>query len=375
MPDHGLFSLTRVPPLFRRRRADERGAAADGASTGNGAAGGLARLAAERRRELLDAISRFLLDNDLEVNPANLTLAWQAFSGASPSLFRRIAGRSSSGERVTQQWLNELSAGPDGRLGYSDLRVLFDEFDRGVRQFTTTATAARTATSEYHSDLDRHVMQLEDTGRAEEVASRLAALARAMAERTRRAELELQARENEAKSLRRRLGRAMRDAERDHLTGLPNRRAFEAEFERQHAEAAAGHEALSLAFCDIDHFKQINDAHGHDAGDRVLKLIAQVLARSSNDNCHVSRHGGEEFVLLFRGLTPAEAKARLDGAREDLAARRLLNRDTGEPFGQVTFSAGVTDVFAHTDPREALKAADDALYRAKQAGRNQVLVA
>jgi diguanylate cyclase len=103
-------------------------------------------------------------------------------------------------------------------------------------------------------------------------------------------------------------------------------------------------------------------------------MIAQVLAKSSNDNCHVSRHGGEEFVLLFRGLTPSEAKARLDAAREDLAARRLRNRETDEPFGQITFSAGVASVVAHPDPREALKAADEALYRAKQSGRNQVLV-
>jgi diguanylate cyclase len=100
-----------------------------------------------------------------------------------------------------------------------------------------------------------------------------------------------------------------------------------------------------------------------------------VLAKSSNDNCHVSRHGGEEFVLLFRGLTPSEAKARLDAAREELGGRRLHNRDTNQPFGQITFSAGIANVFAHPDPREALKAADEALFRAKQNGRNQVLVA
>jgi diguanylate cyclase len=178
-----------------------------------------------------------------------------------------------------------------------------------------------------------------------------------------------------ARSVRRGLGRGVRGPERDHLTGLPNRRAFEAELERQHAQAAAAREPLSLAFCDVDHFKHINDAHGHEAGDRVLQLIAQVLAKRSNDNCHVSRHGGEEFVLLFRGLTPVEAKARLDAAREDLAGRSLLNRDTRQPFGRVTFSAGVASVTAHPDPRQALKAADEALYRAKQEGRNRVLVA
>jgi len=375
MAERGPLSLTHISPLLRRIRAGARTRSHDTAPAGSQQSAGLARFTGDHRRELLTAISDFLLDNDLAVNPANLASAWQAFSGASPSLCRRIAGRSDRGETITQAWLDEVTAECSAGPGHDDLRHMFDELDKGVRQFTRCTTAARSATSEYHSDLDRHVLQLEDTSQAEEVASRLTSLARAMAERTRRAEQELQAREHEAKSLRRRLGKAMREAERDHLTGLPNRRAFEIELERQHAEAAAERAPLSLAFCDVDHFKLINDAHGHEAGDRVLKLIAQVLAKSSNDNCHVSRHGGEEFVLLFRGLTPSEAKDRLDAAREDLAARRLLNRDTREPFGQITFSAGIASVFAHPNPRDALKAADDALYRAKQAGRNRVLVA
>src|SRR3546814_2782479 len=91
-------------------------------------------------------------------------------------------------------------------------------------------------------------------------------------------------------------------------------------------------------FCDIDEFKKVNDLHGHEAGDRVIKAIADTLARISNDQCHVARHGGEEFVMLFRGLTPTEAAAKLDDAREALADRRLINRQTDQPFGQITFS-------------------------------------
>src|SRR5690606_907904 len=113
-----------------------------------------------------------------------------------------------------------------------------------------------------------------------DMVQRLASLAEEMAERTRVAEADLKNSEQEAKALRRRLDKARREADRDHLTGLPNRRAFEAEFERQHAEASASHEPLCVAFCDIDHFKRVNDRHGHDAGDRVLKLIAQTLAKS-----------------------------------------------------------------------------------------------
>lgn len=80
-------------------------------------------------------------------------------------------------------------------------------------------------------------------------------------------------------------------------------------------------------------------------------------------------------AMLFRGLPPSEAAARLDEAREQLAGRRLINRKTDEPFGQITFSGGVADVFGYNNARDALKAADDALYRAKESGRNRIELA
>lgn len=161
----------------------------------------------------------------------------------------------------------------------------------------------------------------------------------------------------------------------DHLTGLPNRRAFEQRFEIEYREARAQGQTLSVAFCDVDRFKNINDAHGHDAGDRVLRLVAENLARVSNDRCHVARHGGEEFVLLFRDRPLTDAVECLDRLRYDLASRRLVNRATDEPIGQVTFSCGIADVFGFPDRRTALRAADGALYRAKQEGRNRVVIA
>lgn len=127
---------------------------------------------------------------------------------------------------------------------------------------------------------------------------------------------------------------------------------------------------MCVAICDIDHFKRVNDTHGHEAGDRVIRAVAQTLAKISNDTCHVARHGGEEFVILFRGKALDEAWQTLDQAREAMSERRLVNRATDVPFGRITFSGGIADVFAHATPREALKAADDALYAAKASGRN-----
>src|SRR3546814_18736405 len=106
----------------------------------------------------------------------------------------------------------------------------------------------------------------------------------------------------------------------------------------QHDALPICFDPLALAFCDIYHFKRINDTHGHDAGDRVIRLIAEMLATISDDNCHVARHGGEEFVMLFRGVSLSEAHKKLDGWRAQIADRPLRSRKTDEPFGQLTFS-------------------------------------
>ncbi|WOF44612.1 GGDEF domain-containing protein [Sphingopyxis indica] len=327
------------------------------------------------RADLIEAIGRFLLDNDLDVSPANLVIAHGAFSGSNPRLARQVAARAVTHGGVTQQWIDEICGEEADPKGQADLDRLMAKLETNLEAFQTRSKAAHQMTRDYGSELEEHLTDLEQLQKTGQIVSNLADLAKAMLERTRKAEDEMRKSEDEAKSLRRNLARAKRDAEVDYLTGLPNRRAFEALFERHYREGKETPFALSVAFCDIDNFKAINDIHGHDAGDRVLKVIADTLAQISNDNCHVARHGGEEFVMLFRGLTPREVAKKLDDARERLADRRLINRKTDQPFGVITFSGGVADVFGYPEPRAALKAADEALFRAKQAGRNRIEIA
>lgn len=329
----------------------------------------------EARRQLLEEISEFLLRHDLAVTPSNLLIAHGAFSGANPGLARQIAARIQGGETVTQQWLDEASANDDKEGDHDGIKLLMARLESTLESFSRSTRAARTATASYGDELEQQVAdlgQVEDTG---QIITSLAELAQVMLERTRRVESEMRSSEEEAKSLRAKLAKAKRDAEVDHLTGLPNRRAFEALLDRHYREAQAAIEPLSVAFCDIDHFKRVNDTHGHDTGDRVIQMIAEALAVISNDQCHVARHGGEEFVMLFRGLAPSAARAKLDAVREKMADKNLVNRKTDTPIGAITFSGGVADVFAYADARAALKAADEALYAAKESGRNRIEMA
>lgn len=337
--------------------------------------GGPRHMAREARYELAASITSFLVDNDLDVSPTNLLLAHGAFSGRNPRLARQILAQAQTAEGISQKWLNELDHQESGQPDRVELDRLMTRLETNIEAFQANTKEARTVTSDYGIELEQHVTDLEQLEKTGRIVSSLADLAKVMLDRTRQAEDDMRKSEDEAKALRRSLERAKRDAELDYLTGLPNRRAFELLLDRHHKEARAALEPLSVAFCDIDEFKKVNDLHGHEAGDRVIKAIADTLARISNDHCHVARHGGEEFVMLFRGLTPTEAAAKLDDAREALADRRLINRKTDEPFGQITFSGGVADVFGYGDTRAALKAADEALYKAKAAGRNCIRIA
>ena len=337
--------------------------------------GGPRDRARSARYELAASITSFLVDNDLDVSPANLLLAHGAFSGGNPRLARQIVAQAQTPQGITQQWLNDLDQQEAGQPDRVELDRLMTRLETNIEAFHANTKEARSATSDYGTELEQHVVDLEQLQKTGRIVSSLADLAKVMLDRTRKAEDDMRKSEDEAKALRRSLDRAKRDAELDYLTGLPNRRAFEILLERHYKEARAAVEPLSIAFCDIDEFKKVNDLHGHEAGDRVIKAIADTLARISNDHCHVARHGGEEFVMLFRGLTPTQAAEKLDDAREALADRRLINRKTDEPFGQITFSGGVADVFGYGDTRAALKAADDALYRAKAGGRNCIRIA
>ena len=157
---------------------------------------------------------------------------------------------------------------------------------------------------------------------------------------------------------------------RDPLTGLPNRRLFDEALPRELTRCLRARQPLTLAMIDVDHFKQVNDHHGHDAGDRVLRAVAQVLAGSIRADDMACRYGGDEFICLMPGLPVQEAVSRFELARQRVAA--LAGQD-GLPDQPITLSIGLAGApDAGTDIATLTQAADAALYRAKDQGRNRL---
>ncbi|MFS0699550.1 diguanylate cyclase [Cellulomonas sp. 179-A 4D5 NHS] len=158
-------------------------------------------------------------------------------------------------------------------------------------------------------------------------------------------------------------------ATRDALTGLHNRRAFEQHLAQSAAAARENGAHLSVALLDLDHFKAVNDSHGHAAGDRVLVAVAKALTESAWPGELVARIGGEELALLLPGVTGRDAARRADEARSQCARTAVPVRD-GEI--RVTVSAGVAALAPDQTVDDLLRAADDALYAAKAQGRDRV---
>ncbi|WP_245647589.1 GGDEF domain-containing protein [Novosphingobium lentum] len=377
-----LTGMTVHDPMLSRRRNGfwpwfGRSANADEAPPGDDVADGSSGsgsvplgVAPDR---LIGAIGAFLAQHDLETTAYTLTVAHDCLTGECPRLMRLIEERATKGLPVTIAWLEHAAREAGHNREAERLTALMARLEDSIEEFGKTATTARSATLDYNSALSQHVDDLEQVSKAGTVITELATLARAMLDRTRSIEGELARSEKRAQTLQKNLTEARRMADHDHLTGLPNRRAFDKLLDEQYRDARAANEPLCVAFCDVDRFKLINDTHGHPAGDRVLKAVAEMLARISGDQCHVARHGGEEFAVLFRATSIGDAFERLEGAREDIANRRLVNRANDSPFGQITFSAGLAEVLSYSDKREALKAADDALLRAKAQGRNRIV--
>jgi diguanylate cyclase (GGDEF)-like protein len=166
-------------------------------------------------------------------------------------------------------------------------------------------------------------------------------------------------------------------SQQDALTGIANRRAFDYRLELHFADAARRKEPLSLVLCDVDHFKAYNDRYGHPAGDECLRQVGGALARNCKRTTDfAARYGGEEFALILPNTPSAGASTVIESVRRDIAALAIAH-ETSQTSNLVTFSAGIAtyDPQRDTTPQKLVERSDEALYRAKQLGRNRAVCA
>ncbi|MEQ9317496.1 MAG: GGDEF domain-containing protein [Henriciella sp.] len=195
-----------------------------------------------------------------------------------------------------------------------------------------------------------------------------------MAERSRSLQAGLKASQTQIAKLSVELDDVRKQSSRDPLTGVANRRAFNAHLEQSIASAAKSGESLCLVMADIDHFKEVNDTFGHPVGDDVLKVFANMIRKNVKGRDLVARYGGEEFAIILPKTPPHAALKLIDGIREQFATKRLMMRQSREKIGQITASFGIAAFETGLTSTDLIEKADVQLYRAKRSGRNQVCI-
>lgn len=216
-----------------------------------------------------------------------------------------------------------------------------------------------------------HWQEAVDTGAAADPVRRAAIEADTRAMRSAVAALHARmlATRSEVDRLKQELDRAREEALRDSLTGLANRRAFDLQL----AACLVSHDPPAcLLLGDIDHFKRVNDTYGHLFGDQVLKAVAQGVSACLGPAQVAARVGGEEFAILLPGASLPQAQALAERVRATVAGSRIRRRGEGEAVGQVTISLGVAAQRRGETGERWFERADQALYAAKNAGRNRV---
>lgn len=179
----------------------------------------------------------------------------------------------------------------------------------------------------------------------------------------------------EVEQLRQELSVAREQAMRDALTGLANRRAFDKTFFDLVSAAAAESHPLSVVVIDIDHFKRVNDRHGHVLGDRVLCAVAGVLKSTVKGKDFAARYGGEEFVVVLPDTPLGGGQTVAEEIRKAVSKGRIRRQDSESPVGQVTVSAGVACLQREETAEALFGRADSAMYESKRTGRNKVTLA
>jgi len=332
----------------------------------------------ERNRagEYLRLALTYIAKYNLPANPVNYTVWYEYVAGKNMKLKKAIDASLDAAKPI--------SAG--------NVEILYQKYvadgDRIVisRLLTKIALMLKDITGhvlETEGDLAGHgknlgeladqISKAHDYNEIKDVVDQMIVETKELVDSGKRLQKRMKISSEDLKQLQQDLEKSQQEAQTDVLTSLLNKRGFEKRFELERIRAKQNEIPFSLIMVDIDHFKKVNDSFGHLVGDSLLKSIANLLKSHLRKNDIASRYGGEEFLILLPETGIQGAKAAAQKIRDTLATKEWKLKETGKPMGKITVSMGIA-LYKLNEPEEALiKRVDDALYLAKNRGRDQIV--
>jgi diguanylate cyclase len=316
-------------------------------------------------------------EREVPANPNNFTVWYNYFSGAFPDLKHALDILLDSDLEFTESqnaaFYRKFCASPYEAI---PAPLIAEKMEVELTAVLATLERAGQNVADYGKTLETASGQLNGEQGGEDLKqliNRVLTQTRAMAEQSRDVEHRLNESSAQISQLREQLEIARSEAMTDALTGLANRKLFDATLRQTAMEAMETGQRMCMLLFDIDHFKKFNDSFGHHIGDQVLKLLASVLRESVKGQDVAVRYGGEEFAVILPNTELKGALTVAENIRRRIIGKELIDRKSGDRLGRITVSAGAAEFTPGEPLRELVERTDRALYAAKNSGRNRVV--
>jgi diguanylate cyclase len=328
----------------------------------------------QRSAELLRLTLSHMGRHAAAFNPLTFTLWYEYVAGINPRLAEAVDAWLARGQAIDDDavlQICEQHVFPPDLHAVDRLRIEMLKLMSGVAH-TARQTSHRAGTfGEQLSGLTQ-ALTTSDTGLIGSQLHEVLAGTSEMKQSIDTLQSKVASSQEEIDRLRADLERARGEALMDPLTGILNRKGFDLRLQELLAQPGSPGTPHCVAMLDIDHFKKVNDTHGHLMGDQVLQAVGEILRRSVSQPAIAARYGGEEFAILLPRSTLAQSAQVAELVRARTKALKIRNRSTQEVLVTVTLSGGLASMAPGDDAQSLLARADAALYASKNSGRDRV---
>ncbi len=328
---------------------------------------------ASESRELLKQSIAFIGNHQLSANPMNYTVCYEYLLGTRPLLKQAIDQAISDNTSLTDLMMGHWFETFLSEYDLGSLRQTQADLIEVINALVESTTQAEENVSQFGQTLSRSEKELVAPNLTlESIVAHLMASTKSTKVSMELMSQQIQESRQEIRALKTRLEKVTEEALTDPLTGLVNRKGLHKAIEAAVSPIAEAKSYPSLLMIDIDHFKKINDTHGHLLGDKVIKIVSETITRQIKGKDTAARYGGEEFCVLLPETKLQDATKVAENIRLTVENTRIKRASDQQEIARVTISIGVA-LYEPEEPIEVLfERADSALYRSKNEGRNRV---
>lgn len=324
--------------------------------------------------EYLRLVLSFLSKHKVPPSPINYLIGYDFVSGTNSELKKALDELLIQAGEPSEQSLLALYK----RYVAKDEKLL-ESVRQELLKLITTIKDEHDDSSDGLSDYLGLLSSFADNLAGSEPPEKLAAEVQTVMESTlstelsqRKFELQMSGLMEEVDTLRKQLAQIREESLTDALTGIANRKAFDQELELLFQNSVENKSSFCVVISDIDHFKKFNDTYGHLVGDKVLRFVSSTIKSCVKGKDMAARYGGEEFTLILPDTDMSGAEVVAEQIRKAISVNTLRDKNRNEDYGKITISLGIGQFQQGESSNNLLKRADQALYRAKEKGRNRV---